>query len=164
MLAPLMTFLAGTCLNAPIGETALNMHGQARYKKALFKLYDASLCSQNSEFKDDAPFALSLDYLRSFSSEQITKAAIHEMARFSGKEQSEFDDFRPTLLACFPDVKKGDQILSISTSATTAEFHYNGKPHCEMEHPDLREHFFGIWLSEDAMMPRKARVLKGLEE
>lgn len=137
--------------------------GEATYKKAVFKLYDASLCtsSDKQNFSMDDPFALALDYRRKFSSEQITKAGIHEMARFARKDKEAFADIEPIFLKCFPDVEKGDQIIAVSESETKAKFYYNGTQSCEVEYPEFRDLFFGIWLGTETRVPKQAALLKG---
>ena len=110
------------------------------------------------------PFALALDYRMKFSSAQITKASIHEMARFSDREEGDFQALRTQLETCFPNVKKGDQIIGVSEGPDTARFYYNGEESCAVKWPEFRELFFGIWLGEDTRAPRKARVLKGLDK
>jgi len=158
----LLTVLTAGCLSGPVTDAGMDEIGSARYKKAMFKLYDASLCSKSDSFEWDEPFALTLDYLRDFSSEMITDAGIHEMARFTGKEKTDFVELRPTLLKCFPDVDKGDQIVGFSEGPNTARFYHNGELACEVEWPEFRENFFGIWLGEETRAPRKAGLLKGL--
>ena len=165
-MSGLFLLLAASCLNAPMDNVALKSLGEATYKKAVFKLYDASLCtsSDKAEFDMDAPFALALDYRRKFSSEQITKAGIHEMARFARKEKSDFDDIKPVFLECFPDVKKGDTIIAVSETDTKAKFYYNGKMSCELDYPEFRNLFFGIWLGTETRVPKQAAQLKGQKD
>lgn len=162
-MSALLTIIAASCLNAPMDNMKLTQLGEATYKKAIFKLYDASLCTTSDEesFSMDDPFALALDYRRKFSSEQITKAGIHEMARFARKDKEAFADIKPIFLECFPDVKKGDQIIAVSESETKAKFYYNGEQSCEVEYPEFRELFFGIWLGTETRVPKQAAILKG---
>lgn len=144
-------------------DVTLKPLGEATYKKAMFTLYDASLCadSKKTSFDMDAPFVLALDYRRKFSSEQITKAAIHEMARFARKDKEDFADIEPIFLECFSDVKKGDQIVAVSDNETKARFYYNGEIACSVDYPEFRELFFGIWLGTETRVPKQAALLKG---
>jgi len=84
-----LLLFAASCLGMPMDNTALQKIGSATYKKSIVKLYDASLCSASDEFNMDEPFALSLDYRRKFTSEQIAGAGIHEMARFARKDKED---------------------------------------------------------------------------
>ena len=159
------TLIAASCLSAPVNTPTLTPLGEATYKKAMFKLYDASLCTMSLKkeeaFDMEEPFVLALDYRRKFSSEQITKAGIHEMARFARKEKEAFADIKPIFLECFPDVVKGDTIIAISESETKAKFYYNGEMSCEVDYPEFRNLFFGIWLGTETRVPKQAAQLKG---
>ncbi len=162
-MSSFLLFMAASCLGAPIDNGELKQLGEATYKKAVFKLYDASLCmsSDVERFSMDEPFVLSLEYRRKFSSEQITKAGIHEMARFARKDKDDFAALEPIFHECFPDVDKGDQIIAVSESATEAKFYYNGAMSCEVDYPEFRELFFGIWLGTETRVPKQAALLKG---
>ncbi len=162
-MSGIIAIFFASCLSAPISDMDLKPLGEATYKKAMFKLYDASLCvpEQKDVFDMDAPFALALDYKRDFSSQQITGAGIHEMARFARKDKTEFSALEPLFLKCFPDVEKGDQIIAVSDGPTKARFYYNGQQSCSVDYPEFRHLFFGIWLGEETRVPKKAALLKG---
>jgi hypothetical protein len=154
---------AFACLNAPLPETKLKPVGSVAYKKAFFHLYDISLCSDTGAFDWNSPFAITLDYKRNFSSELIVKATMVEMSRLSGRDKEEFEPLRPTVDKCFPDVKKGDQIIGVSLGADAAKFYYNGKLSCEVDWVGFNEDFFGMWLADESRAPRKSKVLRGLK-
>ncbi|MBT8471599.1 MAG: hypothetical protein HKN14_11385 [Marinicaulis sp.] len=135
--------------------------GEVRYKKAIFKLYDATLWTAGEAFSWDDPFALSLQYLRSFSAERITNAAIIEMARLTDREEEEIEDARAPLTACFADVEKGDVITGVSTGENEASFFYNGEKRCDIEYPGFRDAFFGIWLSDQSRDAERGAILRG---
>ena len=164
MLSIIASATALACLNAPIPDTELKPVGQVAYKKAVFHLYDISLCSSDKTFDWDNPFAITLDYKRKFSSELIVKATMVEMSRLSGREKDEFEPLRPIVDKCFPNVTKGDQITGVSLSEDKAKFYYNGKQSCEVEWAGFREDFFGIWLADESRAPRKSKVLRGLKK
>jgi len=117
--------------------------------------------SKKEEFDMEEPFILALDYRRKFSSEQITKAGIHEMARFARKDKEAFSDIKPIFMECFPNVEKGDTIIAISESETQAKFYHNGTMSCEVDYPEFRDLFFGIWLGAETRVPKQAALLKG---
>jgi len=164
MLSSFIGLVLASCLNVPMPDVNLQTIGTATYKKAIFKLYDASLCAPEQQFSMDSPFALALDYRMKFSSEQISGAGIHEMARFARKDKADFAELEPLFRQCFPDVDKGDQIIAVSEGPTTAKFYYNGEMSCAVDYPEFRHLFFGIWLGEETRAPRKARLLKGISE
>lgn len=152
------------CISAPLPVDEIKPIGDASFKKAIFHLYDASLCAGQDSFVWENPFAITLDYKRKFSSDMIVKATMIEMARLSGREQQEFETLRPTVTQCFPDVVKGDIITGISLDENKAEFYLNGTRSCEVDWPGFREDFFGIWLSDESRAPRKSKVLRGLKK
>lgn len=159
-----ISMMAASCLNVPIDAPSVTSLGEATYKKAMIKLYDASLCTMAQKvvpFDMDQPFILALDYRRKFSSDQITKAGIHEMARFARKDKEGFAALKPIFNQCFPDVDKGDTIIAVSESATKAKFYYNGTLSCEVDYPEFRNLFFGIWLGTETRVPKQAALLKG---
>ena len=164
MIISLISLAFASCLKAPMPDIALKAQGQATYKKAFIKLYDASLCTGGPEFNMEEPFAIALDYRMKFSSEQIAGAGIHEMARFARKDKEDFAPLLPILEECFPDVGKGDQIIGVSEGVNTARFYYNEQPSCNVDYPNFRELFFGIWLGDETRAPNKARRLKGLSK
>lgn len=164
MLSFIAAAAAFSCLNAPVPQTELKPVGSVAYKKAIFHLYDISLCSDTGAFDWNSPFAITLDYKRDFSSELIVKATMVEMSRLSGREKEVFEPLRPTVDKCFPDVQKGDQITGVSLGANAAKFYFNGELSCEVEWTGFNEDFFGIWLADESRAPRKSRVLRGLSK
>jgi len=160
-----LIFAAGAtlaCLATPLPGTTAKPIGEASFKKAIFHLYDASLCADKTPFTMEGKFSLTLDYKRKFTSDQLVKATMVEMSRLSGRDKSEFTALKGPITACFPDVKKGDQITGVSLSDSSANFYLNGKPSCEIEWDGFRHDFFGIWLSDNTRAPKKSRRLRGL--
>ena len=109
-----------------MGDAQLNPVGEAAFKKAFIYLYDASLCASDTPFSweqnKDGEFSLALDYKRKFSSAQLVKATIGEMSRLSGQEKADFASLQIPMAECFPDVKKGDQIIGVSLGKDEANF------------------------------------------
>ena len=164
MISLLASAAGLACMSAPLPPQTLHPIGEANFKKAFFNLYDASLCASTPEFTWDSTFAITLDYNRGFSSKQLTKATIVEMARLSGQDEETFDPIRQTVSQCFPDVEKNDQITGISLGADQAVFYKNGSQTCDVKWDGFREHFFGIWLSDESRSEKKSRRLRGLEK
>ena len=80
--------------------------------------------------------------------------------RGAGSEAS-LQPLRAPLTACFADVQNGDRITGVSTGANTARFYLNGAQRCEIEWPNFRRHFFGIWLDEKTSEPKLRLRLLG---
>lgn len=160
-----LIFAASTtlaCLATPLPGIKAKPVGEASFKKAIFVLYDASLCADKTPFTMEGKFSLTLDYKRKFSSDQLVKATIVEMSRLSGRDKSEFAALKQPITACFPDVKKGDQITGVSLGKNTAKFYLNGKLSCDIEWNGFRHDFFGIWLSDNTRAKKQSRRLRGL--
>lgn len=167
MLSVLASAAALSCMSTPMAGADLNPVGKAAFKKAFIYLYDASLCASDTPFSwtqnKDGEFSLALDYKRKFSSKQLVKATIVEMSRLSGQDKAVFASLKAPIAACFPDVKKGDQIIGVSLGENEAKFYYNGALSCEIKWDGFRENFFGIWLSDDTRMPKKSKRLRGVK-
>jgi len=152
------------CMAAPLPEPKLNPIGEVSFKKAIFHLYDISLCAEKKIFNWDDQFAITLNYKRNFTGKMIMKATMVEMPRLSGRPEKDFEPLRAPVSKCFPDVKKGDEITGISHTKDTATFYHNGTKTCDIKWAGFREDFFGIWLSDESRAPRKSRVLRGLKK
>jgi hypothetical protein len=140
------------------------LSGEALYKKAIFKLYDAALWTSGPAFSWDEPFALTLKYRRGFSAERLADASIIEMARLTDQDEAMVEPIREALTACFTDVEEDDRITGFAQGPDTAVFFYNGKERCSLEWPGVRKSFFGIWLSSQSRAPDKAEILLGRAE
>jgi hypothetical protein len=68
---------------------------------------------------------------------------------------------RTQLARCFPDVARGDRITGVSTSANTARFYVNGAQSCQVEWPNFRRQFFGIWLDARGGQAAMSARLRG---
>lgn len=152
---------AVNCAAAPINAPDMTVTGQAKYTKAIFHLYDASLCARDTQAPAKGEFAIVLDYARSFKSAQMVKATIVEMPRLSGRPTADFEPLRPLLQRCFPDVKKGDRIVGMSPEEGRAQFFHNGKETCLINWKNFRHDFFGIWLSDNSRVSKNAKKLRG---
>ncbi len=150
-----------------MGDVPLNPVGEVAVKKFFIHVYDASLCASEAPFiwtkNKDGAFSLALDYKRDFSSDDLVKATIGEMARLSGQDKAEFSSLQFPLAECFPNVEKGDQIIGVSHGEDEAKFYYNGALSCEVKRDGFRKNFFGIWLSDNTKMPRKSKRLRGVK-
>ena len=83
------------------------------------------------------------------------------MSRISGVEMDDVEPVRETMNSCFPDVEKGDQITGLSRGPDSADFYVNGQLACQVEWPQFRESFFGIWLGDQSRAPKKQKRLLG---
>lgn len=143
-----LAFSAGAAeARPPEVERALSgaqLVGQARYQVVAWTLFDAALWTEDGAFSWERPFALTLTYRHSFSSDALSDRTIVEMARRGAAHAP--DRLGALLRTCFPDVSPGDRITGVSTGPDSAIFHHNGRQLCQIEWPGFRRGFFGIWL------------------
>lgn len=121
--------------------------GEASYHLLAIHLFDAELYTENGAFTWDQPFALTLTYERSARQSTLLNRSISEMTQRGAGNARALAPLRARLAQCFPNIAAGDRITGVSTSANTARFYYNGAQRCDIEWPNFRRHFFGIWLA-----------------
>lgn len=120
--------------------------GEARYRVLAWNVFEAELWNATGAFSWDQPFALSLTYERAFTARALADRGLSEMRQRGAGTAAQLEPLRARLEACFADVRAGDRITGVSTSASEATFYYNGARRCTIEHPGFRRAFFGIWL------------------
>ena len=142
----------------PAGHLA----GRARFNVWGFHVYDAALWvapgfkAQNFE---DHAFALELTYGRRFTSQDIAKRSVVEMARQRPIPMDQLGLWERQLQAALPDVQAGDRLTGIYKPGHGAQLLVNGKPHKTLSDLQLSKMFFGIWLAEATSEPALRRDL-----
>jgi hypothetical protein len=159
----LMLLASGAAAQAPaeLAGADLRRAGADDVRFWGFNLYKAELWTAG-DFAFDAPFALTLNYKRSFTAEELAVASVKEMARISGRPVEDYSELSSELEGCFADVEEGDRITGLSHSGDRATFYFNGLQSCEIESPRFAEVFFGIWLGEKARDAGTRASLLGL--
>lgn len=167
-LACLLLPGAATAVEKPpeLGDApeATEIVGAVSFRVLFWRMFDASLWSTDGIFDWREPFALSLTYARDFSADQLTKKTVEEMSRLSGQPEGAFAGFGADFMTCIDDVGEGDRITAVSLAQDKARLFLNGEERCALERPDLRRHFFGIWLSRDSAFPDATTRLIGAEQ
>ncbi len=138
--------------------------GSARLSIWGFEIYQANLWTAvgfSAQDYSQHAFALELEYLRNFSSEDIAKRSIQEMGRVGRFSASQADQWFTQLRALIPDVQKGDRITGVNRPGVGASFFVNGKPTGEARDVELARLFFGIWLSPKTSEPQLRQTLLG---
>lgn len=142
-----------------VPQPAVAGEGQFRYLG--FKVYDLDLfTSGGSRFNADRPFALSIEYDRKIRTAVLLKASLGELERVEGKK-ADHDAIRDKLAACYRDITPGDRIVAAPKGANAMSFWVNGKRTCTLSHPNFRDRYMAIWLSDKARDPAQARRLRG---
>ena len=142
-------------------EPSLRQVGQAEFRYLFWDIFDASLYAAGETFSWKAPFALSLEYRRDFSAEDLTKETIKSLGRLTDWPSAELARFRAALAPCMANVRDGDRFTAVSPDADTAVLFLNGKERCRLQKSNIRRDYFGIWLSPNSDFPEETRKLLG---
>lgn len=136
--------------------------GEARWLG--LRLYDAALWVPGGRWDWGAPFALSLRYARSFSSERLVDSSIDEMRRLFAPEDGVLARWRAELAQAFPDVEEGDVLVGEYRPGQGAAFYSGGQLRLEIVDAELARSFFSIWLDPRTRSPELRAQLLGLED
>lgn len=136
--------------------------GEARYQLLSITLFEAELFTSSGRFAWNTPFALSLTYERSARASTLINRSISEMSGRGAGSAERLAPLRAQLERCFPNIARGDRVTGVSTGPNTARFYHNGAHRCDIEWPNFRRHFFGIWLDgRDGAAARVSAQLRG---
>ena len=124
-------------------------------------LYEAVLFTPGGKgFSWAQPMALQLRYAREISRENLIKATMTELGRMEGA-RADHGAIETKLAQCFRDVGKGDRFTAAPKGAGRVDLYFNGSRTCTLNHPNIRERFLSIWLSDQARSTRLSRQLRG---
>jgi hypothetical protein len=135
--------------------------GEAPYRVLGITVFNAELYASTESFSWQRPFALTLTYARSARQSTIINRTISEMSQRGAGTAAQLAPLRSRLEACFPSVARGDRITGVSTGTNTARFYVNGARSCDVEWPNFRRHFFGIWLDARGGQAAMSARLRG---
>jgi hypothetical protein len=134
---------------------ATRPYGSGSLSWLFLTAYDASLWTDAQQWSMNEPFALTLVYRMSFSTEELVDRTINEMKAISpGIADGRLDRYRAALSRAFPPVKSGDRITALHTPGAALRFFHNGKPTGDSRDATLAEPFFAIWLSPKTPEPK----------
>ncbi|MBF2735539.1 MAG: chalcone isomerase family protein [Betaproteobacteria bacterium AqS2] len=146
-------------VRAALAEPELS--GACRLSFLWIEGYDAYLWREADAGADlyAAPFALRLEYLRDFSTEQLATATLRELSRQQGfvEEEGMYDRFAQL----WPAVAAGDAITAVWRPENGVVFRHNGEPYSELADPGLGRRVLDIWLGEETSVPQLRDVLVG---
>lgn len=135
--------------------------GEAPYRLLGITVFNAELFAPAQSFSWQRPFALSLTYARSARQSTIINRTISEMSQRGAGPARQLAPLRTQLESCFPNVARGDRITGVSTGANSARFFVNGAQSCQVEWPNFRRQFFGIWLDASGGQAAMSARLRG---
>lgn len=135
--------------------------GKARLKVLFWKVYDAELYAPEGSWSGDAPFALTLNYLRKLKGEQIAKRTITEIRGQGFDDEITLARWYEQMRSIIPDVDKNTNITGVADESGHTLFYRNGTLIGTIEEPQFSERFFGIWLDEKSSQPKFRKKLLG---
>jgi hypothetical protein len=142
---------------------ATKPYGSGSLSWLVFTAYDATLWTDAPQWSMSAPFALTLRYRMSFTSDELVERTIDEMAKVApATPKAALASYAASLRRAFPDVKDGDRITALHVPGSAVRFFHNGRPTAEIGEQGFAEPFFGIWFSPRTSEPRLRAALLGL--
>ena len=170
LLAMLLSFQYSAVAFDREGYTLL---GQARYRYWGFNLYDAAFfqrCGVNtnsgntaegSALDENCSYILDLDYLRTFTPDNFKESSEKILKRVANENYDNIKGSFITFSDYFSTVGEGDRYTLKLTGEGVIELYLNGDLAGSVRDREFAEAYFAIWLSEDGINRRNAKVLRG---
>ncbi len=135
-------------LPASVIQVAPNLKVQGGGELTFFGIavYDGWFWSPVQGWPNQGPYALDLHYHRDLAGAKIAQRSVDEIARLGYGSPGERARWGQLMTRIFPDVRSGDRITGVYTTAGTVAYFHNGKPIGEIAEPGFAHAFFGIWL------------------
>ncbi|TYC64671.1 hypothetical protein FMN63_19580 [Stappia sp. BW2] len=135
--------------------------GKGRMTFLGFKVFDAELYAPQGTYSPASPFALKLNYLRSFTGTQIAESSVKEIRRQGGVSNAQLAKWQAQMEAIFPNVTPGQSITGVRTSSGHAEFYLGNRKLGAITDPAFTKKFFAIWLGGNTRNPQLRAKLVG---
>ena len=135
--------------------------GEGRLKVLFWKVFDAQLYAPKGEWSMQAPFALSLNYLRRLDGEKIAERSIDEIRDQGFNNEAKLDNWLQQMRAIFPDVDQTTTLTGVYKPQQATLFYLNGELIGRVDDPAFGERFFNIWLGEKSSQPKLRNKLIG---
>ena len=142
---------------APSDELALAtdvwpLVGEARLKVLIWEVYDSALYTPSGRWQGEAPYQLSLHYLRDIPAAKLieeTDKAWQEQGRNHPKQ----GEWLRLLGELWPNITEGDNLVFGLNAAGDSAFWFNGTLIGSIDDRDFGGLFGGIWLDPDTPRP-----------
>jgi hypothetical protein len=124
-------------------------------------VYRATLYAPAAGWRRDAPFVLSLAYLRDLKGADIAGRTIAEIRDQGFTDKARLADWSDRLTALFPDVADGDSLTAVRDEAGRTIFYRGAGRIGIVDDAEFTRRFFDIWLGEKTSEPQLRRALLG---
>ena len=137
--------------------------GTARLSFLFWDVYDATLYAADGQWRADAPYALSLSYLRQLDGDKIAERSAQEIRGQGFSDEDKLDVWRQQMRELFPDVDENTTLTGVRDENGHALFYRNGVAIGGIKDAEFSDWFFGIWLSENTSEPQMRMELLGID-
>ena len=134
--------------------------GEARLKVLIWEVYDSALFTPSGHWQGDAPYRLSLHYLRNIPAAKLVEET-EKAWREQGRNHPRLNEWLGLLGDLWPDITEGDNLVFGLNELGDSAFWFNGSPLGSIEDRDFGPLFGGIWLDPDSPRPELRAQLIG---
>ena len=134
--------------------------GEARLKVLIWEVYDSALFTPSGRWQGDAPYRLSLHYLRNIPAAKLVEET-EKAWREQGRNHSRVNEWLGLLGDLWPDITEGDNLVFGLNELGDSAFWFNGSPLGSIKDRDFGPLFGGIWLDPDTPRPELRAQLIG---
>jgi hypothetical protein len=124
-------------------------------------VYRATLYAPKAGWRRDAPFALTLAYMRDLKGRDIAERTISEIRGQGYDDEQKLAAWFDRLAELFPDVGDGDSLTAVRDTDARTVFYRGSLRIGTIEDPVFTARFFDIWLGDKTSEPKLRRALLG---
>ena len=134
--------------------------GEARLKVLIWEVYDSALFTPSGRWQGDAPYRLSLHYLRNIPAAKLVEET-EKAWREQGRNHPRLNEWLGLLGDLWPHITEGDNLVFGLNELGDSAFWFNGSPLGSIEDRDFGPLFGGIWLDTDTPRPElRAQLIR----
>ena len=143
--------------------------GSGRLNVLFWSIYDATLYAPKGAWSHDPPYALMLEYFRTFKGADIAKRSVEEMRKIGLNDEIKLAAWQAEMRRIFPDVHDGTRLIGIRTASSATIFYADHNENNEnkmigaIQDPEFGVWFFNIWLSHNTSEPALRKKLLALQ-
>ena len=134
--------------------------GEARLKVLIWAVYDSALFTPSGHWQGDAPYRLSLHYLRNIPAAKLVEET-EKAWRQQGRDHPRLNEWLALLGELWPDITEADNLVFGLNASGDSAFWFNGSALGSIEDRDFGPLFGGIWLDPDTPRPELRAQLIG---